>query len=903
MSAEDAYLEIPVSYASALGGLRWSSAGDAIEDGQERTFALGAELAELFQGLLASRRVLHFSFLLHLLQLLKRGPVRGPGAWAQELRDAFVRAGKNLANAGAFFGAALEVPGVAFAVDPNIVLVKLRGKPGRLVHGARLARAIAREAWIVEESPLTPEELEAHVLRALERHAGSLDHWLRTGRAPVAGERVAETIARERPLSLEATLARALGTERLAGAAPFVAPLVSALALPRRRLESPELPVGGYADVTTRGGLDQVLPSQLVLDELEFVRRFAANELLFYRREEPHKDRHEELVLLVDQGARTWGFVRLVLAAGGIAFGKLAARRKLPLFVATTGNGARLVDMRSVTAGDVATLLEASDLALNPGLALETVLERPASEGRDVILLTHARNVTNADVLAAARRAGKGVRLFAVGVAEDGAVALSELRHGAPVVRSRCRVEVKTPEAEKPTDRIVRKPLLALARWQGDVEPVPFPFRFGLAGRGTPCIFDFDRTGEWILVANRLGVLHAARTDGSRFEIVPRTNVGWHPCPMTHVEHVFGTSDGFAVVGHGGGIETVAHYDFQRRVLKRYPLDAPAVGATWLHFPELRTLVRRSADELLTVDLDQGERSSRTERARSIALAGGSGDDPRLRIVTGDHPSKDREPSIELTPEGVLRLHGVDSPWVAATPLAEGRNALAGKRIVEARFQGGMLAASFFEPGAPGVSLRIFGPPDGRCLAVHEHGTERGFALSANGTCLARETAASRVEVRQTGDSFGVFALPVGRFHNDVDVLLEPGALHIHFARFHHTVRWTTGTLQSSVETAWRGVLRLEPANVPTLTSYDKERFVKAFGGNGSLIAVVDIFGQVAILDPSGEKLLAMFFAYRNQLAAWMPDGTRWGAGTLLDGPPTPDAASKIARVLHEASR
>jgi hypothetical protein len=901
VSAEDAYLDIPVSYASALGGLRWSSAGDAIEDGQERTFAVGAEVAELFQGLLASRRVLHFAFVLHLLQLLKRGSACG--AHAQELRDTFVRAGKNLANAGAFFGAVLDVPGVAFAVDPNIVLVKLRGSPGRLVLGARLARAIAREAWVVEEAPLTPEQLETRVLRALGEHARSLEHWLRTGRAPVEGERLAETIAREHPLSLEATLARALGTERLAGASPFVAPLVSALALPRRRLESPELPLGGYADVTTRGGFDQVLPSQLVLDELEFVRRFAANELLYYRREEPHKDRHEELVLLVDQGARTWGFVRLVLAAGVVAFGKLAARRKLPVFIATTGNGARLVDMRAVTAGDLATLLEASDLALNPGLALESVLEQPAPEGRDVILLTQTRNVTHPDVLAAARRVGKGVRIFAAGVAEDGAVALSELRHGAPVVRSQCRVEVRTPAAEKPTDKIVCRAVIAPAKWQGDVEPIPFPFRFGLAGRGSPCLFDFDRTGEWILVANRLGVLHAARTDGSRFEIVPRTDVGWQPTPLTRIERIFGTSDGFVVVGHGAGIETLAHYDFQRRIVKRFPLDAPTADATWLHLPELRTLVRRGSDECLAIDLDQGDRSSRAERARSIGLAGGGGDEPRLRIVTRDHPSKDSQPSIELTPEGTLRLHGIDSPWDTATPLAEGKNALAGRRIIEARFQGGMLAASFFEPGAPGVTLRLFGPPDGRCLAIHEHASERGFALSADGTCLARETAASRVEVRQTGDAFQAFALPVGRFHNDVDVLLEPGALHIHFARFRHTVRWTTGALLSTVDTAWKGAPRLQPAQLPRLAAYDKERFVKAFGGKGDLVAVVDVFGQVALLDREGKKLIAMFFAYRNQLAGWMPDGTRWGSGTLLDGPPTPDSASKIAQALQEATR
>ena len=68
---------------------------------------------------------------------------------------------------------------------------------------------------------------------------------------------------------------------------------------------------------------------------------------------------------------------------------------------------------------------------------------------------------------------------------------------------------------------------------------------------------------------------------------------------------------------------------------------------------------------------------------------------------------------------------------------------------------------------------------------------------------------------------------------------------------------------------------------------------------------MVNTFGQVALLD-ADERLLAMFVAFRGQVAAWMPDGTRLGPchgpSPLIDGPATPGAAERIGRVLKEAS-
>ena len=76
---------------------------------------------------------------------------------------------------------------------------------------------------------------------------------------------------------------------------------------------------GGYTDITTRGAPERILPIQFALDGEEFLRRFAERELLYFHREDVREPLTEELVILLDQGVRTWGDVRLLLsgAVGG----------------------------------------------------------------------------------------------------------------------------------------------------------------------------------------------------------------------------------------------------------------------------------------------------------------------------------------------------------------------------------------------------------------------------------------------------------------------------------------------------------------------------------------------------------------------------------------------------------
>jgi hypothetical protein len=90
------------------------------------------------------------------------------------------------------------------------------------------------------------------------------------------------------------------------------------------------------------------------------------------------------------------------------------------------------------------------------------------------------------------------------------------------------------------------------------------------------------------------------------------------------------------------------------------------------------------------------------------------------------------------------------------------------------------------------------------------------------------------------------------------------------------------------------------PGSLPAWASYDPGRFKATCRGLG-LVAVVDDLGHVALADSQG-ALLCIVLASRGRLAAWMPDGTRFGPVELAGAPPTPGAELRIASVLREAT-
>jgi hypothetical protein len=898
------YLQIPEEYAGALGGVRWSPAHDVLllpegPEGGETTFAFNAEVLSFLEGFAAQRPLIHFAHVLHLLRLLREGG--WPRRVFDPLRASYRAAGSLPRNAGAF--CAWLCRGVRPAPDPPSVDELAEWWAVRWVAPGFLLSPLP-----ADEPPLGPGEFEALVADSLEECAyDDLVHWLRYGQAPAddMGEQLARALEGVPPRSLEGVFAELGRRERLAPALPLVDQLAGALSLPPRKLAPPELPLGGYCDVTTRGQPEQILVSQFALDELEFVRRHAEHELLYYRREEPPARVREELLVLLDQGVRTWGPVRLVLAAAVFALGRVARRRGAPFRVAATSGGGVPVDPLGVGPEMLGELLEASDLTAHPAEALERVLREKSEAPRDVVLLTHPRNLGEEEVSAAARCLRPNVRLFALAVDGRGSAGLSELRHGGAVPLSRFRVEVDRPGSEP-----ARRPV-AYGPWPGDVERVGFPFRFGIGHPG-PLKFDFDLAGEWLLAATPEGMLHLTRTDGSSGEVLPRGMVRGQL--LTRVQAVLGVAGGFVVAGEISGHLVGVHYDLRARTVRAH--EFPAEGA---------------ADGLLPVWWYEHARHLLGVyyggKARGVRLSTGGREEPHCGGTSPPpegfvprpgrwHALPPREGGAEPWPwlefdaeKGSIRLYRVGAGWREFTPLADGRPALRGHALLRAVCHGHILAGVFRGPEAPAV-LRVFRGPEGVPVGVYTLGDPRHeAALTRDGRLLAFQRVPAEVEVhdgRPGGRALCV--MPAGRFHHDVEVFLGDCWLTLGVGgHLRHLVRWKEGRLDHTAPHGTQALRRwrptgaaVEPGRLPEVVRYDTRRFVGAAWGD--LVAVVDRFGEVFLLRPSGE-LVAAFFALRGQLAAWLPDGTRYGPESLAGGLASPAAAERIGQALLAASR
>jgi hypothetical protein len=751
---------------------------------------------------------------------------------------------------------------------------------------------------------------------ALQRYThAQLVQGLRHGQLPPAqaGDALAREVLQSRPASLRDVLGELARHERLAGAVHLVDRIVGALALPPRRLDDRQLPLGGYVDVTTRGGPEQVLPAQFALDDLEFLRRHAEHELLYYRREEPHAPTRDELVVLLDQGVRTWGRVRLALAACALALGEMARLRRRSLAFAVTSNGGTPVEALSVEPAELAEVLAASDLTAHPGLALERVLEAPAAP-RDVVLLTQPRNLDEPDVQAAARRLTSPMRLFAVAVAASGEVAFSELRHGLPVPLGRFRLDLELPVPVR-----LGSPDQQGPRWRGELEPVPFPFRFGPGGNHEPLLFAFDHAGEWVLASLQHGILLLMRRDGSAQEMLPRALVDDRL--LTDVHGVQGVMGGFVVHGAIAGQVVAVHYDLVNRRAGLYRFTATpgelARGREWRYLRRRHTLLVRLGDRFNWVNLTTG----RTDDPFPDWLCWQAPDPPTRQAVP--LPPQDsappgpgaawRRPILHFDARhGAVLLDDVRPSWLSFTPLADGRPALSDRILMRAECQGGVLAVLFMNPQR-GKELWLFEGPHGRTITTLLVPFDRdGFALSADGRYLAVQRGPCQLEVRETAPGGVMIGQGlVGRHHNNVVVHLGEMWMFLTIDRRAHYVEWGHGTL---VHSHWQGELaqiarhhasprptegsQALPGRVPAFLGHDRWRFRAAAWRE--LVAVVTLYGEVFLFENTGE-LVCGFFAFRHQLAAWMPDGTCLGPETLLGRPETPDAARRIGQALYDA--
>jgi hypothetical protein len=890
--------------------LIWAPGTDAITDGDGYSLVLAQSLAQFIEGAGARDRLVHFGFVLQFLHRLQR-----PADGFEKLNETW--AGLQAAsfrNAGALFAELTQaLPRVPGAVDTRKLCALLR-RPDQLVE----VHALSRAATV---PPLTPEAFDSHLARLLEGlSADDLRHWLRHGRGLGGGQLP--------PLELPARVPQtsgpfeeALKRKRLAGVAPFIDQMVSALTLPARRAQQSELPVGGYSSVTNRGHPDQILFSEFAVDELEFLRRFAENELLYWQREEPQSQVREDMIVLCDQGVRTWGDARLALTAAAIALGKRAEHRATPVRFAFTGNNGAPVSE------NLGALLESSDLTPNPGLALERVLEEPSHELRDVVLLTHPRSLLDDDVRAAARRAPTNVRLFAL--ATDGeACELVELRHGQSIsLRSFSLSKPRKPQRASTIEAAPDAP------WTGPIEPVPFPFRFGLVGTVGHLAMDTD--GRHLFTVCNNGLLHAWTLADERYELLPRPmDIG---ALLKDVLAVVGVRGGCAILCRQSGKALLVHYDATARksALAALPEDWAMAPQRLDYLPSFHCVVIRPGIGVVrshVVDMDGLRSTPRSrEAAAQLARLGDMPLPPSMQLVSQPPDqllmgaNSGRPLVMENSAQNALLYQPRDGrlaalvgneSWKAWTPLSDGGALLRNAAVREAVCAGGTLAMRVFREGHEHVLL-FRGPAWEFLGEFNSQIGVTGLAVSDDGGHVAfRNKPANVVAFKVAETVERVQAATPARHHTTLSVDVGDTWFTVYGGKFTHLVRWDRERLEIAFLQGQRDIAEfikrkqdaasLNPLRVqvrPGVTAackYDPARFERYGYSRTGLLFVTTNLGEIAVFGP-GDALVAMFFVYRGTVAAWLPDGTRYGPAGITGGPTTPDALGKIGAALRKA--
>jgi hypothetical protein len=937
------YLQIPADYCRSFGGLRWAQYGEAVEflegPAAGRTFAFAAEIALFMEGLQTRESsALSFGFVLHLLYLIGLGdrgtrPGDGPGRCLERIARPFRALGCPLRNCGAF--CAWLCRDAPLAADPP----ERGGLHEILTGGSWVPQMVLSHPTLGALDETEAPGLESDEFEALVRHAADslsdaeIRHWLRHGRGPSRPE--SERLVPVRPRSLARALSDLERRPRLTGIGRLVSRLEGALCLPPRRLAWTELQNGGYADLTTKGAPEQILPIQLAFEREEFLRRFAERELLYFQREEPMQPTTEELLLLFDQGVRTWGDVRLALASATLALLRQAERKRMAIKLAATSNEGEPVDAATIKPAVLSALLEASDLSPHPGRALGRLLNSSDATRRDVVLLTHPRSLLEPEVAAAARTLSERpeVRLFAVTVDSQGQVELAELRRGLPVVLGRSRIELAAesggiiPTPKPPAPASVRA-------WKGDVEPVGFPFRCGVLDRiDSPQDdgrrhFDFDEAGERILAVGRYGLLFSWRIDETDAETLPRPLVDGEV--LRPVKNVIGVAGGFVLVSHRARRTILAHYDFPTRTCNLHTVEDASLSDSWFYYRDLHSVVHRCTKEGRhkgALDLGAtGPKAATTPRARRAVERAQEGFVLSSTLIVSERSAypcdSDRNITIcsPILDARTGTLHYRDWPGdiKSLTPLCDGRPALEGGRLLETRQAGDVLAVLVGDAVATGLYfvsvsraavIGIFTPGD--------HSLARSFALSRDGRRFARLLGDRQLEVRDVpGDMPPLLVttkeevwIHFAMMGNSCLLVREFDIDGPRRVRSRSLIRWDQGRLQvtrqeaATLQEQQGGTVAVSRSLSPAFpgSGYDPQRFVQLADHDGLQI-LIDRYNHLAVLDRSG-TLICMFFVTREEVAAWLPDGTCWGSRRLIGRVQQAGAAAHIAQVLLAAEK
>jgi hypothetical protein len=304
-----------------------------------------------------------------------------------------------------------------------------------------------------------------------------------------------------------------------------------------------------------------------------------------------------------------------------------------------------------------------------------------------------------------------------------------------------------------------------------------------------------------------------------------------------------------------------------------------------------------------------------SRRAKLAALLAPESTSPDPTIVAEGIPMPARGRALRLSSEsGTVDIQNDTGTWQQCRPLADGRPSLRGGKILRARSGGDVIGALVLFSAAS-RSLFLFSASTFRALGSFGVGLDvKDFAIASDGRRFARRVGDRHLEIRNvSAGTLPLFVTPKGKAHPKLDVGLGESYLTIQTGKHVHLVDWERGPVRftlSQGEAGWLVARVLPPAAIRRMihaagkaerVSYDGERFATA-GTAFGLKVLVDRMSQITVLDLVDDSIVCMFYAFRDQIAAWMPDGTRLGPIPIIGGRPTLDGRERLGAALRAAA-
>lgn len=937
------YFALPREYFESIGAANWTDniAGLAFARAESKTrfneVIAYEHVAQFLEGFGSQRSLLPFGAMAHWIMRLAF-PANDGGQF-DRLRRAFVACDENWRTAGALAGMLSgQLPAAAYLPAVETVCTRLRDKafPMNWFSGLFNGRVIAGEI-----PTLSAEKFEAFIRAELKEVSDAdLKSWLKFGRGPMRHAGRSLTVEPP-PRAWGEIVDELLLRPRLAGSRPHIDQMMTTLSVPPRRQAPQALPLGGYADVVTHGSFDRLLPSQHALDDLEFLRRFSENELLFFRREEPPTPTRHKLVVILDQGVRTWGDVRLVLTAATLALAQRAEARLVEFRLACTSTP-DLLDPRAMLVELFGQLLEASDLSRDPGLVLERVLETPETTPRDIFLLTHPYALSEPDVAAAARRLASGDRLFAMTVNAGGSAELVEMRHGLPVRLKLFQVDFDPA--------VVPELRTSPSNWSGPVEPYGWPFRF--VPPGPVDRFDFDESGKRVLAVLHDGMLCVWETKTGKSELLPRPMIDG--AIAKNWKSLIGVADGFALLMRGDIGWIVVHYDMVKRQCSVLPVPmggaSPRGDAVLMYLGRRHTLLvyHASRDESLgAIDLHTKVWESLKAPAATTRTTFweslNRGPIQRRLPATASRADvgADRTRNYHMNPmNGAFTVSdggtfaaeddkaiGIKL-WPTFVPHTQGQASYVKDRrdILDVQLAGatlGILARGSVHRMETTLLALHRGPDGGflREIPFSNDSSTAKFMLSSDGAQVAMVADSKSFTVQATDAPQRLIHANLGHFGAGTRLWVGDQAFLVSCGRHGnswHMAEWLNGFVVFSENHRGRNLAAAtfkNPAFKRFIDQHDPVESVVGVGADlldehryrsgvrrGQACFLLDQYGQILVFDRDG-RLMFQFYAYGDTWTAWLPDGTRCGRGMVHHWPNVPGAASAVGNALRTATR